>query len=231
MKERPILFTPENVRKVDVGDKDQTRRVLKWPLQSKSDGVKRRIFLEKDVEEVRKYIADRQRDPLRILCPYGQVGDCLWVKEGWGIGGARLVDPTINYRAGGQLPLIGHSSPDTWSLHCNRHEVNDADLLAVKEGWHSGLFMPKWAARLWLEIIAVRIQQVQEISEEDAMAEGIIKLPASGRFVVVKGAQYFGNAHSTARAAFQALWDSINGKKHPWDSNPWVWCLTFRRVQ
>jgi len=217
MKEKGILFTPENIRSIMSGRKTQTRRILKGSLEFKGPYNPKYLEAHKDSPGWKK------------ICPYGEPGDRLYVKEGFGIGGARLIDPTVNYRAdGGQKPLIGHASPDTWSIAGNRHEVNDADLLAVKDGWISALFMPKWAARTWLKLTDVRIERLQDISEEDALAEG----PGGG-------AKYLGCYDQTSTywklpapiANFGRLWDEINGKTHPWSSNPWVWVLDFRRVK
>ena len=221
MKERPVLFSAPMVRAILEDRKTQTRRFLKWPLLSKSDGVKRRVFLQDDLREVRKYVAERQRDLMKILGRW-QVGDRLWVKEGWGIGGARLIDPTVNYRAGGQKPMIGNADPDTWSIAGNRHEVNDADLLAVRDGWQNAMFMPRWASRITLEITDVRVQRVQEITPSDSRDEGV---EPCGNCLHLKR---LGNCHCNEQ--YRKLWDSINGKKHPWSANPWVWAITFRRL-
>jgi hypothetical protein len=194
MKETAILFTPDNIRAIVEGRKTQTRRTMnpQWTCD-KPDAY--------TVEMALRH------------CRHGKAGDRMWVKEGWGIGGARLIDPTVNYRAGGQMPLIGHASPDMWSIHGNRNEVNDADLLKVKDGWHNAMFMPKWAARLWLEITDVRVERVQDISEADCIAEGCPK-------EYLLGVNWY-----------RALWDEINGKTHPWSENPWTWVLTFKVVK
>jgi hypothetical protein len=82
--------------------------------------------------------------------------------------------------------------------------------------------MPRWASRLTLEVVEVRVQQVQEISEGDCWAEGI-----SREF----DAEYYRRTNTVAHAAFATLWDSINGKRgFGWDSNPWVWCVTFKQL-
>ena len=79
-------------------------------------------------------------------------------------------------------------------------------------------FMPRWASRVTLEITEVRVQRLQEISSTDSIFEGI-RIPDE---------KPVGNAVFIPRDAYRELWDSINAKKHPWSSNPWVWVLTFK---
>lgn len=94
--------------------------------------------------------------------------------------------------------------------------------------WHSAIYCPRWASRLTLEITDVRAQRVQEISEEDAVAEGVDfrgNYWRAGNHPVKGSALFF----PTARVAYQHLWDSLNSKRgHGWDTNPWCWCLTFK---
>jgi hypothetical protein len=78
--------------------------------------------------------------------------------------------------------------------------------------WRPSIFMPRWASRITLEITEVRVQRLQEITEVDAKAEGVSR-----------------SAKFSAREEFSMLWESINGKRAPWASNPWVWCLTFKQ--
>ena len=80
--------------------------------------------------------------------------------------------------------------------------------------------MPRWASRITLELTDVRVQRLNEIGEEDARAEGCQPSIVDG-FVEC----------GTRKTEFAKLWDSINAKKYPWSSNPWVWCLSFGRVQ
>lgn len=86
--------------------------------------------------------------------------------------------------------------------------------------------MPRWASRITLELTDVRVQRLQEISEEDALAEGVqlhwrsVKHPIKGTL----------KCWPTARVAFEELWHSTHGKRSPWSSKPWVWALTFRRI-
>ena len=89
---------------------------------------------------------------------------------------------------------------------------NESDL----KPWRPSIFMPRAASRITLKVTGVRVERLQDISEEDAQAEGVDFLPLAP-------------AALTHRTSYSGLWDKINGKKHPWSSNPWVWCIEFRR--
>jgi hypothetical protein len=86
-----------------------------------------------------------------------------------------------------------------------------------REGWilSSSLFMPRWASRLTLEITEIRVQRLQEISEADCLAEGLTMFDADDIPLEIQ---------------YEQLWDSINGKTHPWKSNPWVWVINFKKL-
>jgi len=94
--------------------------------------------------------------------------------------------------------------------------------------WRSPIYMPRWASRLTLRLTDVRVERVQEISEDDARAEGVslswVTKPRDG---TLPPGSFRGG---TWRCGLQKTWDSINGKKHPWDSNPWVWVLCFETI-
>jgi len=163
-------------------------------------------FETKSIEQNTLHICPAQ-------CSFGKPGDRLWVRETW----ARYQnDPDIEGLKD-YFPVIykaSYEDPDDF------------------EGpWKPSIHMPRAASRLTLEITEVRVERLQDISTEDSIAEGLIKLPASGRYVLQKGEQYAGLASNDPREVFARLWDSINAKKHPWDSNPWVWVISFRRVE
>lgn len=142
--------------------------------------------------------------------PYGQPGDQLWVRETF-----KLCEST---RAD------GHRAP----LYRATSIVEDD----IK--WKPSIFMPRWASRMTLEITEVRVERVQEISEADAMAEGV----ASNGREADKGRQFQDyNRKSefcsfiSARSSFRSLWDSINAKRgFGWNVNPWVWAITFKKL-
>jgi hypothetical protein len=187
MKERPIIFSGEMVRAILDGRKTQARRVIKPQPGHVSENV-----------------AYRHKTYINwiIKCPYGQVGDGLWVRETWS--NVPIKSPKIKmgviYRADGE-----------------EAEEN------IKEGWQfmgkwkPSIHMPRWASRITLEITGVRVERVAEISFQDCMREGI---------------QLVGKDTEEVRCAFKILWDSINAKRgYGWLVNPWCWVIEFRMVK
>ena len=130
----------------------------------------------------------------KAKCPYGVPGDLLYVKETFAV----LEGVGVKYKA-------DNPSQDKPS------EYWETPLA-------SSLSMPKERSRITLEITAVRPEPVQDISEEDAIAEGCYHGPGAGNY-------------RDARHIYEGLWDSINAKTFPWISNPWVWAISFRRMQ
>jgi hypothetical protein len=139
-------------------------------------------------------------DPDAILaCPYGVAGDRLWVRETMYAPPKPLKD-CLGYAADGDFP------------HGQTYRIVPS------------IFMPRWACRLRLEIVSVRLDRLQDISEGDAQAEGWFfkNHPMDQVYDPV--------VMDTARLWYKDLWDSINGKKHPWSSNPLVWVVEFKKV-
>lgn len=203
MKERPILFSAPMVRAILDGAKTQTRRVVK--LGAPPRGCRPWRLQGNDNIRFPVFVADADAPgdfgaAGSIKCPYGVPGDRLWVRETW---------------YGDTLDGV----------------VYRADIDQLDEGqWRPSIFMPRWASRITLEITDVRVQRLQDISEEDARAEGCTGRdpePADegGTIYAWKGR----SAAPDARAHFAALWDSINGDG-AWAANPWVWALTFKKV-
>ncbi|MBN9272841.1 MAG: hypothetical protein J0J15_21885, partial [Mesorhizobium sp.] len=95
-------------------------------------------------------------------------------------------------------------------------------------GWRPSIHLPRWASRLTLTVTDVRVQRLQDISEEDAQAEGCIKLKVTGRAAEFTGSQYLGLHWPSCRAWYRDLWDSLNvARGFGWDANPWVVAVTF----
>lgn len=196
-KERPILFSGEMVRAILDGRKSQTRRVVKgdWGLDR-----------EKTALEARK----RQ---VACECPYGQPGDRLWVRETCIISpkffdGVKSDSYTVFDRDGdGRICQYLASTPDTDAARDYKLKVTPS------------IHMPRWASRITLEITGVRVERLQDISEDDAVAEGRprhTKPPESISTVEM----------------FEISWNHLNEKRgYGWDANPWVWVIEFRRVE
>jgi hypothetical protein len=138
----------------------------------------------------------------------------LWVKETWARNRNQTsdihVDSSIVYRADGE----------------KRAQDNGTDI-----PWRPSIHMPRWASRITLEIAKVRVERVQEISAEDAKAEGVRGFVEDGCYVY----EGSGTWSFSAKGSFMSLWDSINagrdGGKYAWSANPWVWCIDFARVE
>jgi len=143
--------------------------------------------------------------------PIAQVGDLGWIRETW----ATLAQ--YDSLPPSQIPL--HDRPPSLVYGAWTGAARDIEW---RGRWRSGRFMPKWAARIWIEVLGVRQEYLHDISEADCLAE-------TGAVPVWPGPgpePYRRNI----RGVFASLWDVINGQRAPWDSNPLVWVVTFRRL-
>lgn len=141
-------------------------------------------------------------------CPYGAVGDRLYVRESLRCHNT-TEPPTATYVADAS-PVVGHGAPESY---CGR-----AVWRWPKSRLLTARYMPRWASRLTLEVTNVRVERVGAITESDAAAEGYC----------TTWAQF----PMTNREAFARLWDSLNKRRgYPWASSPWVWAITFQRVE
>jgi len=216
IKERPILFSAPMVRAILEGRKTVTRRVMKpqphpdflargvhsvvpqWPNQ---DGV--RWFMEDGCSEL-------------VKCPHGKPGDRLWVRE------AHAFVPEPAYRR--STGIYQQINPSDAYEACVYRENFDR---ARNFPWRPSIHMPRWASRILLEITDVRVERLQDISEEQALTEGVhYDSPHRAYF----GTDTGGIACNSARCAFADLWQSINGPGS-WDANPWVWAVSFKVIQ
>lgn len=201
MRERPILFAGRLVRAILDGRKTQTRRVVKPSYLGDADCIEP---LD-DYPAEWSVWADGERHG-NVLCPYGVPGDRLWVREtGW--------------QRPERTPRMMREGADTWEkYYFDADGLDEADHAQFKE-WgfkrRPSIFMPRWASRLTLEVVNVRVERLQEISEEDALAEGIRPPSDHGR--------------APNRSLYASLWDELNGRG-AWDANPWVWVVEFKRV-
>ncbi len=244
MKERPILMSgPLVVRTLDdVDPKWQTRRVIK-PQPPSVEAVREKSgsdyhwFRDRDPEfrvagpvwAVRELMGQQDNHGnVKIRCPYGVPGDRLWVREAWrlaemdGTDDGEVCDGKIAYRADGAL--MGMQLDYSWAL-------DHVDVSHPEPKWRPSIHMPRWASRLTLEVTDVRVERVQDITPKDALAEGINIDNLDCVDDLCFGGRGCPNCESQAPEMFEELWDSINAKRgFGWDVNPWVWCISFRRI-
>ncbi len=200
MKEKGIPFKAEMVRAILEGRKTQTRRVMKPQPTDRGDG---NINWKGQLASC-NYIATH------LDCPY-PIGTKLYVKETFSPWSDEFTKKMVR-------------SKDAAVYRADYRNGTTSLEFGGCEHWKPSRFMPKWAARIWLEVTNVRVERVQDISEADAKAEGVIIKPSAGIASNVCG----GNP-GPAQFEYYALWESINGKGS-WDSNPWVWAYTFKRI-
>ena len=217
MKERPILFRPELVRKILDGQKTQTRRAISPEPHVMTVGFEHYdppLKYGKHVGEWAPIVAGYTLGeyPVEIprRCPYGMPGDRLWVREGFtmvpdydilddGEGTRIPCGDRIAYRADGNV---------------------DTEYEGVT--WKPSIHMPRWASRLTLEITAVRVERLQEITEEDARAEGCDGDCGIGYIPAYE--------EGPCVYHFAQLWEEINGV-NAWGYDPWVWVVEFKPIE
>ena len=214
MKEHPILFSADMVRAILGGRKTMTRRVNGLDAYNKEPD-KWKIGAVYANDEVIFWSAwcDWSYSH-KLKCPYGQVGDRLWVRE------------TICqscYKEDGYEDVC-------YKEDLLNSKTSDCELLTRK--WTPSIFMPRWASRINLEITGVRVERLTDISEEDAIKEGVEyhTLNAYSQFRLLSHSVANKDNWPTPQEAFSKLWDSINTKRgYGWSVNPWVWVIEFKR--
>lgn len=224
MKQLPILFSPVLVVELLADRKTQTRRLLRndfgeirhagWPCSGRvwpGDPECREprpghhhVHLIRRSNSVHEHEAS-------VRSPYGAAGDVLWVREAWA-----------------PIPM---EHPDPGTLALARRAFHRADYLGEDvehvgiPGWKPSIHMPRTACRLWLEVEEVSIEPLQAIQWHAIRAEGV-DCPEHDF-----SAGFCTGECPALRLAWAELWDSINRKRAPWSSNPWVWVVRFKRVE
>lgn len=211
MKERPILMSAPMVRALLDGTKTQTRRLLKiQPLDT----------LKMLPGCPNTWVCLRQRNPSKghlFTCRHGIPGDRLWVKETWG------VHKDFPWAEGTKFMDIGRG----WIGY--RADESGCPPSLIKK-WRPSIHMPRTLSRITLEITDVRCQRLQDITEEDAIAEGIERVTSIGPCRAMAWRDYSGGpGFFSPIDSYRSLWGSLNAKQ-PWTSNPWVWALTVKRI-
>ena len=193
MKDKPILFSTPMVQALLEGRKSQTRRIMKpQPIFDFDSGW---VFWGKHQWDIHGLPISYD---ILNFCPYGQTRDILWVRETWAsnpwgyLGGCRYI-----YKSDyDKFPKneIGTSYPQI-------------------DKWKPSIYMPREAARIFLRVTDIHVERLQDITEEDAIAEGVIRK----------------DLYKTMTWEYETLWESINGQGS-WDANPWVWVVIFERI-
>ncbi len=211
MKHIPILFSTDMVQAIIDGRKTQTRRTK--GLEKINERPDKWHYVHMVIED-KDYLSARFHDTsdlISIPCPYGKIGDVLWVRESFQKRTDRALELGFDryyYKAGWEGCTDG--------------------------GWKPSIHMPKTACRIWLQITDIRVERVQDISKEDAQAEGVemgfcYDTVLNKDLVTYKN--YLTGKHiwMGAQLSFRTLWESINGEQS-WKANPWVWVISFKQI-
>ena len=216
IKERPIILSSQEVNAVLAGHKTQHRVIAKAKPADNPDGY----YYDGDDGEYAVFSRCVSAGNIRLIrvdCPFGQIGDRLWVQE-------------QHYRHPDEHYLLTTKPHYFADGHLTLDDRHDAGLLDM----HEAKDMPRWASRILLEITDIRIERVQDISEDDALASGLIVQTCQ------QGSQWFLNPTSKMRSnvfhrdewigGFASYWDSLNGKLS-FNENPWVWVIEFKVIK
>ncbi len=205
MTEKPILMNAEMVQATLDNRKRQTRRVVK-PMPDRRNWIK----VRDNGRTFGNHICDSKS---LVMAPY-QVGDHLYVRETWRtIVGYDDIKPSL---LDDTIPII--------------YEADEHN----EDGWIYGkcrpnIFMPKWMARIWLEVTNVRVERVQDISREDAQAEGVLWDHLGWRDYGYPEEER--RRKSSSRQSFHTLWDSLAKPEHQVSANPWVFVYDLERIE
>ena len=201
---KPIMFNTYLIQGILQGRKIQTRRVIK--------DVSPIVTIIDRYNKICNWTMWNERRIVKTIKPRYEEKDILWVRETW-----------QDFHNVGDCG-IGCEYGCTHGNYAYKATGNFDNEIK----WKSSRFIPKEAARIFLEVTDIIVERLWDISEEDVMAEGIEmnNIPHEGWY-------WMENVYSTDSAllAYERLWDKINGKKYPWESNPWVWAITFKRIE
>ncbi|WP_075183545.1 hypothetical protein [Pantoea sp. 1.19] len=216
MKERPILFSTQRVAALLSGQQTQTRRIMKsFAFSRGQDNHEGCYGFDVTSHHQQGFYALGMEDVNRH-CPFGQPGDRLWVRETWR---GPVVPPE-------RLEEYARA-PDTfrqarWCQYlADRGSAIAAETDRDAAGWQTAVHMPRWASRLHLQIDAVRVERLHDISEADVVAEGI----GPGHHFLNQFFAEPGSAPS-ARTRYKQYWEKHYGP-NSWNVNPWVWVIDF----
>lgn len=247
MKERPIIFSAPMIQAILAGRKTQTRRIVKpqpetlseWRTADGTGQIYDRGWLKPELRGDEWHFWIPGLSLTGWKCPYGAPGDRLWVKE-------RFYIDHISYADGERMPTSRPKEIDEWMIYYPadaRREPWCCDLIAEcacgevgKPKVRGPLYMPRWASRITLEVVSVRVERVQEITLDDAIAEGCERHLCTRADTesckpgtpVRALAELLEGGYLTELSDFQRRWDVLNAKRGSWARNPWVWAVEFK---
>lgn len=233
MAERPILFSAPMVRAILADQKTQTRRVVKLvgsdTIEEREDGSSWPYCVT--------WAHGDDGEPW-YACPYGEPGDRLWVKEAYALSHRddNNTEATPKDRDAWDWPPVYRADGENQGGGWTRRMPGGVEC-RIAPPWRPSIHMPRWASRLTLEVTSVRVERLQDITEDDARAEGVDwsrPEPYGERWdddrEDPREVGYPPAGASFARDNFRRLWSSINGPES-WASDAWVWVVGFKRVE
>ena len=230
-KYKPILFSTEMVKAILEGRKAQTRRMIKpQPIFYGRNDNRIAVEFRNNIFE---FYDVKRNDPFSILGsskPKFQIGNILWVREKFEYFGASFSLHDDDLELCGEVIFNYYASKNE-----NLKEIIVKNILAkyafanINKGWKPSIHMPKEAARIFLEVTNVRVERLQNISEENAIAEGIERVSIAP-FVHRFKNYLCNNKFIGPEESFKTLWMKINGEDS-WNANPWVWVYEFKVVE
>lgn len=214
--ERPILYSTIMVQALLDNRKKQTRRTNKLEVVNQEPNN----WIKPSLDSSGEWVFSTEKGPakqVRVKCPYGKLGDLLWVRE--------TFCPT------GSQEYLNASTEQPYFYKADVKESDFVKEMMANYGWKwkPSIHMPKDAARIWLKVTNVRVERLQEISKEDAIAEGIEKAGEVFKFYMNPKPNYWKPAVDNPIISFHSLWECINGE-NSWIANPWVWVVEFEVV-
>ena len=256
VKERPIIFSGEMVKAILDGKKTMTRRVIKSDIGAYDHGHIIKQSSDKSREGsacfFNKPIGCMVTSSKLVKCPYGKIGDHLWVREAYTVTGWNCDDGSvyIKYLADGHEQYFDNETDemecaidslvasvckelDKRKVPMLNDEAYDCSLDENKPRNRSPMFMPRFASRLLLEITDIRVERLNDISEADCEKEGFRFYPLSRIcFKPCSTKHPSGHGSNNYKSIFGEYWDTLNAKKgYQWSSNPWVWVVEFKVVE
>lgn len=239
-REKPILFSGEMVRAIRDGRKTQTRRIInpQPPLyidELHGNELRNRAPYELEHPETGCIVGSGffDDDDLAYKCPFGRHGDELWVRETWAVHGCLYDDLPPRGIHGSVKGGAWKDGDSIWYAADGENPTPATGSCKQRGRWRVSIHMPRWASRIQLLITDVQVERLNDITEEDAKAEG-----TSCRSDLAWGGLYGTDPDTMPawavdhghRYGFREIWEQINGEGS-WDANPWVWVVGFENVK